>query len=109
MSLRERLSSVQLVATPAAKSMILEYAAGSDSNILLYHNGRFVRRVFFPATGGPGSGYEKKRINLTLAQGDTVGFVLEKTGDISIDCITFISREGQANALKKGPTERFAE
>ena len=108
-SLRERLSSVQLVATPAAKSMILEYAAGSDSNILLYHNGRFVRRVFFPATGGPGSGYEKKRINLTLAQGDTVGFVLEKTGDISIDCITFISREGQANALKKGPTERFAE
>ena len=30
-SLRERLSSVQLVATPAAKSMILEYAAGSDT------------------------------------------------------------------------------
>src|SRR5690606_34654047 len=82
MSLQEELSSVQLVEVPAARSMILEYAAGNDNWILLYHNGQFVRRVFLPATGGPGSGYEKKRINLTLAQGDTVGFVLEKTGDL---------------------------
>jgi len=102
-SLRERLSSVQVVGVPAAKSMILEYAAGSDSRILLYHNGRFVRRVFFPATGGPGSGYEKKRINLTLEQGDTVGFVLEKAGDLCIDCITFICPEGPADP---GWTER---
>ncbi|NLZ43789.1 MAG: hypothetical protein GX894_02935 [Clostridia bacterium] len=91
MSLQEELSSVQLVEVPAARSMILEYAAGNDNWILLYHNGQFVRRVFLPATGGPGSGYEKKRINLTLAQGDTVGFVLEKTGDLRIDCVTFIS------------------
>lgn len=95
-SLREELSSVQVIDVPAVKSMVLEYAAWSDSWILLYHNGRFVRRVFFPATGGPGSGYETKRINLTLARGDTVGFVLEKTGDLRIDCITFISPDEEA-------------
>ena len=98
LSLQEKLSSVELADAPAAKSILLEYAAGSDSWLLLYHNGQFVRRVFFPATGGPGSGYETKRINLTLARGDAVGFVLEKAGDLRIDCLTFVCPEGPAGS-----------
>jgi len=90
-NLPDKYAAFELSAVPAAKRILVRYAAAGDSRLYFFVNGRFIRTLFFPATSGLASKYDEKRINYTLRQGDSIRFVVETTEEdgISIDYLLF--------------------
>lgn len=83
----------ELTETPEADCVQIRYAAQSDVTLTLYHNGKELRSLYFPATGGANQ-FDTKPLNLTISKGDTLKFLQEGntgSGEITFDSFTFVN------------------
>ena len=85
--------SFELSDVPEADSVEIRYAAQTDVILKLYHNGKEMRSLYFPSTGGSDQ-FDTKPLNLTMSEGDTLKLVQESTsgsGEITFDSFTFVN------------------
>ena len=79
---------------PESSRIIFRYPADTTGTLALYHNGEFVRNIFFPSYSGVEM--SEKIVNLSLEEGDSIKLTCERSKGntpVSLDSMYFTLNE----------------